>query len=980
MDTASIRGEENESCPRCKGKVFEAERMRTKTKVFHKNCLSCLNCGHALNYSSMLCDREGEVFCKPCYNKLFADNKQNEYLSLNKGREAAEGDKDACLKCNHKVFKAEGVYTRSGPYHMTCLGCCNCHKVLDQTNLYEGPQGTIFCKKCYSQKHGHRSRSRSLGPVDYSKYQTEDDDPDQCQGCKGKIFGPEKFTTCFGSFHTPCFKCEKCSRSLHLSPETACSRNGLVICKQCFTREKSQSRKAGVDEDGVLLYAKSIVDCQSILADEDDPNKCLRCCGKVFDAERMSMKCGQFHKRCFTCFDCHKYLDYSTANDSPVSEVFCNFCYSKSFGPSAIPLEIESRFRTGTIKTSDGNSCPRCEGAVFDAEKVCVSGGKVYHKFCARCCLCNTLLTSLNLSSDKEGNIFCGGCFSRRYGGATYRGAGQTSWVDTSQFQSGTQNIKTQIKPAAKPEEGCRRCCGEVFEAEKIVVSSDMVYHKFCLSCLTCNKTLDSLKIYITPDKEISCKGCYRAIMQMENVNTNPATDSIKASSQDKAGCPVCCGKVYEAEKVVTKTQTYHKRCFACCRCKHSLDNSNFVEGSNNKVYCKTCYSREVGDNSHHKFGERNGVKAGEGDKSGCLRCGDKVFSVDKVLGRTGVYHKQCLSCGGCATKLSVTSYNCASDGDIYCKHCYQQKFGVRGRAGSVSRIQASDIITTDDDPNNCLRCGGRVYPAEKMLASSGVFHRSCFRCVNCSRTLDSYSCNCGEDGEIYCKNCYQEEFGTLSRQSRSRTGSRAQSRAASRPRVRSRSGSIPNLDSIEGNRIIADAIVNTTSIKAREDDIDACPRCQGKVFEAEKMVAKNRVYHRKCFSCEECKRSLDYLSVNEGLNNSIYCKTCYNKLFGPRVRTFDEDQARKYLESTLQSFIADSGQKGCHRCKAVVYPNEELYSGGHYYHKNCSKCLTCARKLDFNSIYDGSDKEIYCKGCYGRKFGTAGFRGIISK
>merc|ERR1712066_1012084 len=61
------------------------------------------------------------------------------------------------------------------------------------------------------------------------------------------------------------------------------------------------------------------------------------------------------------------------------------------------------------------------------------------------------------------------------------------------------------------------------------------------------------------------------------------------------------------------------------------------------------------------------------------------------------------------------------------------------------------------------------------------------------------------------------------------------------------------------------------------------------------------------------------------------------------------------------------------------VYPNEELYSAGKSYHKRCAKCSTCARQLHFNSIYDGADKDIYCKGCYARKFGTAGFRGIVS-
>ena len=164
----------------------------------------------------------------------------------------------------------------------------------------------------------------------------------------------------------------------------------------------------------------------------------------------------------------------------------------------------------------------------------------------------------------------------------------------------------------------------------------------------------------------------------------------------------------------------------------------------------------------------------------------------------------------------------------------------------------------------------------EKVYQCHVTIFRSCFSCVNCLRTLDIYTVNCGQDSEIYCKNCYQESFGTMSRRSRSRTMSRAQSRAASRSRRRSRSGSITNLDSIEGNRIIADSMMNTTSIKAREGAKDGCPRCGGRVFEAEKMMTRTRVFHRKCFSCEECSRALDSSNVAEGPGgDTVYCHNC---------------------------------------------------------------------------------------------------------
>ena len=102
----------------------------------------------------------------------------------------------------------------------------------------------------------------------------------------------------------------------------------------------------------------------------------------------------------------------------------------------------------------------------------------------------------------------------------------------------------------------------------------------------------------------------------------------------------------------------------------------------------------------------------------------------------------------------------------------------------------------------------------------------------------------------------YQDNFGTNCRRPRSRATSRAASRAASRNRhcsqPRSRSGSVAGLDSEEGNLIVAAAMANTANIKVCmfapnqmnvRSDIkagagapDGCPRCGGRVFEAEKV------------------------------------------------------------------------------------------------------------------------------------------------
>ena len=46
--------------------VFEAERLRTRGRVFHKQCLSCCRCGHGLTVQTLHCDQVTPSIIYPC--------------------------------------------------------------------------------------------------------------------------------------------------------------------------------------------------------------------------------------------------------------------------------------------------------------------------------------------------------------------------------------------------------------------------------------------------------------------------------------------------------------------------------------------------------------------------------------------------------------------------------------------------------------------------------------------------------------------------------------------------------------------------------------------------------------------------------------------------------------------------------------------------------------------------------------------------
>ena len=52
---------------------------------------------------------------------------------------------------------------------------------------------------------------------------------------------------------------------------------------------------------------------------------------------------------------------------------------------------------------------------------------------------------------------------------------------------------------------------------------------------------------------------------------------------------------------------------------------------------------------------------------------------------------------------------------------------------------------------NKCKVCEKRVYEMEKIVNDSKIYHKTCFKCTHCKRTLNlgNYA---GIEGRLYCK------------------------------------------------------------------------------------------------------------------------------------------------------------------------------------------------------------------------------------
>ncbi|MBW03051.1 Cysteine and glycine-rich protein 2, partial [Eschrichtius robustus] len=118
-------------------------------------------------------------------------------------------------------------------------------------------------------------------------------------------------------------------------------------------------------------------------------------------------------------------------------------------------------------------------------------------------------------------------------------------------------------------------------------------------------------------------------------------------------------------------------------------------------------------------------------------------------------------------------------DDEIYCKSCYGKKYGPKGYgygqgAGTLNMDRGERLGIKPEsvqphrpttNPNTskfaqkyggaekCSRCGDSVYAAEKIIGAGKPWHKNCFRCAKCGKSLESTTLT-EKEGEIYCKGC----------------------------------------------------------------------------------------------------------------------------------------------------------------------------------------------------------------------------------
>ncbi|XP_009865904.1 PREDICTED: cysteine-rich protein 2, partial [Apaloderma vittatum] len=119
-------------------------------------------------------------------------------------------------------------------------------------------------------------------------------------------------------------------------------------------------------------------------------------------------------------------------------------------------------------------------------------------------------------------------------------------------------------------------------------------WHKFCLKCERCNKTLTPGGHAEHDGKPFCHKPCYATLFGPKGMSVlflclcNPS--SVTTFTGEPNMCPRCGKRVYFAEKVTSLGKDWHRPCLRCERCSKTLTPGGHAE-HDGQPYChKPCY------------------------------------------------------------------------------------------------------------------------------------------------------------------------------------------------------------------------------------------------------------------------------------------------------------------------------------------------------------------------------------------------------
>ncbi|XP_020285222.1 LIM/homeobox protein Lhx9-like [Pseudomyrmex gracilis] len=117
-------------CGGCGREIVERWYLRAADRAWHCDCLRCCHCRVTLSGELTCFAREGNIYCKEDYYRLFAVSR--------------------CSRCRAGISASELVMrARELVYHVACFTCASCGTPLNKGDHFGQRDGLVYCRPHY---------------------------------------------------------------------------------------------------------------------------------------------------------------------------------------------------------------------------------------------------------------------------------------------------------------------------------------------------------------------------------------------------------------------------------------------------------------------------------------------------------------------------------------------------------------------------------------------------------------------------------------------------------------------------------------------------------------------------------------------------------------------------------------------------------------------------------------------------------------
>ncbi|KAL4149685.1 hypothetical protein QTP88_003566 [Uroleucon formosanum] len=186
--------------------------------------------------------------------------------------------------------------------------------------------------------------------------------------------------------------------------------------------------------------------------------------------------------------------------------------------------------------------------------------------------------------------------------------------------------------------------------------------------------------------------------------------------------CTVCNDYIKD-ELVIVLERTYHQQCFTCSHCRQPCPKGDLVTYVGNSILCSKCKEIPV------KRPASAQSKQNSTNETDCAECGDDLRNGQALYALDRQWHIYCFKCHECSAVLHGEYMG--RDGVPYCEKDYQKLFGVKctycSRFISGKVLQAGDNHHFHPTCARCAKCGDPFGDGEEMYLQGGaIWHPRC--------------------------------------------------------------------------------------------------------------------------------------------------------------------------------------------------------------------------------------------------------------